>query len=184
MPTNDDSVTDPASSDPNWVSTWKENTSAFDRVKSVTMTLTEPRPASWIADEAAVSPNTARAHLDRLIDLGVVTADENSGVHHYYPDPLYTRLRDLRALLDDATKQQLAERAAELKDEIATWQASYDADSPDTLRERAASDDVSADRAYELVRTASDWDYSLYRLLLIRDAIENYDSYTSVPVSV
>jgi len=61
--------------DPEWVETWKANASAFDRVKSVTMALTEPRPASWIADEAAVAPNTGRDHLDRLMDLDVVTAN-------------------------------------------------------------------------------------------------------------
>jgi len=32
-----------------WAGTWKEHASAFDRVKSVTMTLSDPRPAPWIA---------------------------------------------------------------------------------------------------------------------------------------
>ena len=178
------SVNDPNSADPEWLATWKENTSAFDRVKSVTMTLTEPQPVSWIADEAAVSPNTARAHLDRLIDLGVVTTSDEGGVRHYYPDPLYTQLQDLHELLDDTTKQQLADRAAELKDEIDAWRADYDADSPDTLRERAASDAVSADHAYELVQTASDWEYARYRLSLIQEAMANYDSFTSGSTSL
>jgi predicted transcriptional regulator len=88
-------------------------------VKSVTRSLSEPRPASWIATEAAVSPNTARDHLRRLIDLGVVTAIENHGTRHYYPDPLYTRLRDVRELLQETTKRELSEQAAELKDDIA-----------------------------------------------------------------
>ncbi|MFB6139694.1 MAG: winged helix-turn-helix domain-containing protein [Halosimplex sp.] len=167
------------SAESGWVETWTENASAFDRVKSVTMTLSEPRPATWIAEEAAVSPNTARDHLRRLIDLGVVTATETSGTRRYYPDPLYTRLRDVRELLRERTKQELSEQAAELKADVATWKTEYDADSPDVLRERAASDGVSAEQAYELTRTASDWELVRYRLSLVRDAIENYDTWTS-----
>lgn len=167
-----------------WVETWKEHASAFDRIKSVTMTLSESRPASWIAEEAAVSPNTARDHLRRLIDLGVVMATEQSGTRHYYPDPLYTRLRDVRELLEDTTKRELSEQAAALKEDIEAWKAEYDADSPDALRERAAMNDVSADQAYELTRAASDWELTRYRLSLVQDAIKNYDTWTSDPSSI
>ena len=167
--------------EPEWIGTWKEHASAFDRVKSVTMTLSEAQPAPWIAEEAAVSPNTARDHLHRLIDLGVVTATEKDGTRRYYPDPLYTRLRDVRELLQETTKQELSEQAADLKADIAAWKTEYGADSPDTLRERAAADDVSAEQAYEFVRIASDWELAQYRLSLVQDAIENYDSWTTDP---
>jgi DNA-binding transcriptional ArsR family regulator len=173
-----------ADDDPEWVETWKANASAFDRVKSVTMTLTEPRPASWIADEAAVAPNTVRDHLGRLVDLGVVTASEESGTRHYYPDPLYTRLRDIRELLDGATKQELSEQAAALKDDIAGWKADYDAAAPDDLRERATDDDIDAETATELTRVASDWALARYRLSLVQDAMEHYDAWESDPASI
>jgi DNA-binding transcriptional ArsR family regulator len=169
---------------PEWVETWKEHASAFDRVKSVTMTLSEPRPASWIATEAAVSPNTARDHLRRLIDLGVVTATEKDGTHHYYPDPLYTRLRDVRELLRETTKRELSEQAAGLKDDIAAWEAEYDADSPETLRERAAEVEIPAEQAHELVAVASDWELARYRLSLVQDAVENYDTWSADPSSI
>jgi predicted ArsR family transcriptional regulator len=167
-----------------WVETWKEHASAFDRVKSVTMTLSDPRPASWIATEAAVSPNTARDHLRRLIDLGVVAATENNGARHYYPDPLYTRLRDIRELLRETTKRELSEQAAELKDDVAAWEAEYDADSPEVLRERAVDVDVSAEQAHELVAVASDWELARYRLSLVQDAIENYETWSADPSSI
>ncbi len=170
--------------EPEWVGTWKDHASAFDRVTSVTMTLSKFRPASWIAEEAAVSPNTARDHLRRLIGLGVVMATEQEGIRHYYPDPLYTRLRDVRELLEDTTKRELSEQAADLKNDIAALQTEYDADSPDALRERAAADDVTAERAYELVRAASDWELARYRLSLVQDAIGNYDTWASDPSSI
>lgn len=167
-----------------WVRTWTENASAFDRVQSVTLTLSEPRPAPWIAEEAAVSPNTARDHLGRLCDLGIVTTTDAENGRHYYPDPLYTRLRDIRELLEGATKQELAERAADLKAEIAAWEREYDAGSPDALRERAATDGVSPDRAGELARVASDWELARYRLTLLQDALENYDTWSADPSSL
>lgn len=173
-----------SSDESQWVETWKEYASAFDRVKSVTMTLSEPRPASWIATEAAVAPNTARGHLDRLIDLGVVTPAENGDTRHYYPDPLYTRLRDVRELLRETTKRELSERAADLKDDIAAWKAKHDADSPGALRERAAADDISAERARELLQVASDWELARYRLSLVQDAIESYDTWSADPSSI
>lgn len=165
--------------DPEWMETWKEHASAFDRVKSVTMTLSEPQSAPWIAEQAAVSANTARDHLHRLVDLSVVTETDDAGTSHYYPDPLYTRLRDIRALLEETTKQELSEQAAELKTDIAAWKTEYDADTPDTLREQAAADTVSAEQAYELTRAASDWELARYHLSLIQDAITNYDTWES-----
>ncbi|EMA71077.1 winged helix-turn-helix domain-containing protein [Halorubrum distributum] len=165
--------------DAGWMETWKEHASAFDRVKSVTMTLSEPRSAPWIGEQAAVSPNTARDHLRRLVDLGVVAESDDSGTRHYYPDPLYTRLRDIRELLEGTTKQELSEQAAALKDDIAVWKTEYDADTPDILRERAAAETVSAEHAHELTQVASDWELARYHLSLVQDAITNYDTWSS-----
>jgi len=113
-----------------------------------------------------------------------VTATDDNGTRHYYPDPLYTRLRDVRELIRELTKQELSEHAAELKNDITTQKAEYDADSPDTLRERAAADETAAERAYELVQAASDWELTRYRLSLVQDAIENYDTWMSDSSSV
>jgi hypothetical protein len=44
------------------VKAWKEHTSAFDRVRSVIETASQPRSASAIAEEALVAENTARTH--------------------------------------------------------------------------------------------------------------------------
>ena len=165
--------------DPEWMEAWKEHASAFDRVKSVTMTLSEPQSAPWIAEQAAVSPNTARDHLRRLVDLSVVTETDDDGTSHYYPDPLYTRLRDIRALLEETTKQELSEQAAGLRTDITAWKTEYDVDTPDTLRERSAEDNVSAEQAYELTRAASDWDLPRHHPSLIQPANTNYDTWAS-----
>lgn len=67
---------------------WKEHTSAFDRVRSVANTLSQPRPASYIADEADIAENTARDHFERLVDLSILLKSEREGTTLYSPDPL------------------------------------------------------------------------------------------------
>lgn len=157
---------------------WKEHTSAFDRVRSVALSLSEPRSASQIANEALVAENTARRHLERLADLHILTTDTTGDAVTYYPDPVYVRTRDLRELVTEHDRDELTELAAALKDDIESWQVEYEVTSPDELRSTAAAKDTSADEAMERRRTASDWELSEYRLSLIEDALSRYDEYS------
>ena len=170
-----------ASEKSSWVDRWKEHASAFDRVTSVTMTLTSPQPASWIATEAAVAPNTARDHLRRLTELGVVMVTADDGTRHYQPDPLYERLRDVRELVRERTASELVDASVTLKYDIARWAATYDAASPEALRASAAAGDISAEEAHERIRVASDWELARHRLGLIQAALEQYDTWSADP---
>lgn len=160
------------------VEAWKEHTTAFDRVQSVATTVSKPRPASYIAEEAHVAENTARGHLDRLVDLNVLLKSEREDGTLYSPDPLHTRIQTLRDLLEKHDRDGLIELKAQLQSQIEEWETEYGVDSPDTLRARGAETDT-ASQTRELKKTASDWDLALYRLSLLEDAIENYATYTS-----
>lgn len=159
------------------VDLWKEHQSAFDRVRSVAVTLSEPQSADWIAEQAHVAGNTARDHLQRLVEMNVLQEIPGDGATEYHPDPLYTRMRALRDLLDERDRNDLIALRADLQEQIETWQAKYDAESPDDLRERATRADT-ADETRDLRQTASDWDIVRYRLRLVEDAIEHYSEYT------
>ena len=159
--------------------TWVENTSAFDRVKSVALTLSEPRSAAWIGSEAQVAENTARSHLERLADLGVLTATTTEQGAAYAPDPVYTRSQDIRELVDGRTEDELAATAADVQEELQGYRETYDADSPEALRASVADADRTPDAARERLEAASDWEYARYRLSLLRDALDHYDTYTS-----
>lgn len=165
-------------SDEPGVTLWKEHQSAFDRVRSVAVTLSEPRSAGWVAEQAHVAGNTARDHLQRLVEMNVLQEVSRDGATEYRPDPLYTRMRALRDLLDERDRDDLITLRADLQERIETWQAEYDAESPNELRERAAHADT-ADETRDLRRTAGDWDIVRYRLRLVEDAIEHYSDYTS-----
>jgi hypothetical protein len=162
---------------PPGVAEWTEHTTAFDRVQSVATTVSNPRPVSYIADEAHVAENTARGHLERLVELNVLLeSDAGDGVL-YAPDPLHTRIQSLRELLEEHDRDGLVDLKIELQSQIEDWEAEYSADSPDELRTRAAETDT-ASQTRELKRAASDWELALYRLSVLEDALENYATYS------
>lgn len=166
-------MTDP---DPG-VEPWRDQTSAFDRVRSIATVVSSPRPASYIADEAHVAENTARDHLERLVEMNVLLKTDRDGTTMYAPDPLHTRIQTLRDLLDTHDRTALIELKADLQDRIETRREEYGVESPDQLRGRAAeADDAATTR--DIAKAASDWELLRYRLSILEDAIENYTTYT------
>lgn len=156
---------------------WKEHTSAFDRVRSIAGSVSQPEPASTIASDAHVAENTARQHLERLVEMNVLLKRDREGTAIYAPDPLHTRLQTLRDLLDAHDHDGLIRLKAELQEEIDAWRAEYGAASPAELREHAAeTDDAAETRA--VLQTVHDWELVQYRLGIVDDAIENYAAYS------
>lgn len=155
---------------------WIEHTSAFDRVQSIARSVSEPKPVSYIADEAHVAENTARDHLERLVELNVLLESESGGTALYSPDPLHVRLQTLRELLEEHDRDGLIELKADLQLEIEERSEEYGVDSPDALRSLAAESESAAETS-EIRRSASDWELMLYRLSIVEDAIEGYSEY-------
>lgn len=164
-----------------WRETWTENASAFDRVRSVAMTIDQPRTAAWIGERAEVAETTARDHLERLEEMGMLVTGESGGATTFGPDPAYVRFRELRALVSEHSNAELAEFAADVKAELETLRADHGVESPRELRERAVAADRSASESRTLLRAASDWDHYTYRLSLLEEAVERYDEYAGQP---
>lgn len=165
--------------DSEWSSTWKDHASAFDRVRSVVMTVQESRPAGWIADHAQVAPSTARDHLARLAEMGIVTVETTDSGARYEPDPAYVRFQELRELTAEYSTDELSEFVVDLKTEIDELRETHDVETAAALRAAAAEPGVSTDDARELLRAAADWDHYRYRLSLLEDAISRDDEYQS-----
>ncbi|WP_224333828.1 DUF7342 family protein [Haloprofundus halobius] len=163
-------------SDPG-VDAWKEHTSAFDRVRSVAQTVSEPRSVSWIAEKAAVSENTARGHLRRLVEMNVLLTFDRDGRTTYAPDPLHTRHQTLRELLDEYDHEGLIALKESLQTQIETWRGEYGVAAPEELRTLAA-DTETAEETATVRRTANDWALTEYRLSIVEEAIDNYTTYS------
>lgn len=159
------------------VERWTAHETAFDRVRSVAVALSEPQSADWIAEQAHVAGNTARDHLRRLVEMNVLEAVSDGPTTRYRPDPLYTRMRALRNLLDGRDRDDLLALRAELQEQVEAWRAEHGVDGPDELRAAAATADTAA-RTRDLRRTANDWTLVSYRLRLVEEAIDRYIEYT------
>ena len=158
------------------VEAWKENTTAFDRVRSIATIVDRPRSASYIAGEACVAENTARDHLNRLVEMYVLLKTDDEGTTLYAPDPLHVRMKTLRDLLEDHDQDGLIQLKAGMQEQIEEWKQDFDVESSDELRKHAG-ETKTASETRNLLRTASDWDLSRYRLSIVEDAIENYEDY-------
>jgi predicted ArsR family transcriptional regulator len=160
---------------------WVEETSAFDRVRSVAFALQQPQTAGQIAESAHVSEKTARDHLRRLVEMDVMLEETGEGPTTYYPDPAYMRYREVRTLAREHDRDELTDIVATLKRDIEEWRDEFDVEVPDELRASVADGDVSEEAVYERQKIAEDWEYTEHRLGLIKDALAGYDRLTTRP---
>ncbi len=159
------------------VEAWKRQTTAFDRIQSVATAVSQPQSASAIAAEAHVAENTARDHLKRLVELNVLLERDQDGTTLYGSDPLHTRVQMIRELLQQHDRDSLIELKRSLQSQIEDWQSEYDIASATELRDRATETETAA-QTRDIRQTASDWELISYRLSIVEDAIENYNTYS------
>ncbi len=162
---------------------WQKHSSSFDRVRSVSQSLSTPRSVSWIAAEASVPDCTARDHLNRLVEITVLLEFDGEGTTTYAPDPIYQRFQVVRELLDDYDQDALINLKEDLYARIEMWQDEYGENTPEDLRDLATATD-SSEQATEIRRTAAEWDVTKYRLDIVEDVIDNYDTYSTHQASV
>jgi hypothetical protein len=77
------------------VDAWIEATTPLERVRAISQTLTEPRSATWIADESCVPEDTARSHLDQLVDTGLLVEQDCEPVSKYSPNHSHIRAQSI-----------------------------------------------------------------------------------------
>ncbi|PSQ51900.1 transcriptional regulator [Halobacteriales archaeon SW_8_65_20] len=157
---------------------WKEQTSPFDRVRAVSQSLSIPRSASWIAAEAAVSESAAREHLERLTEMSVLQERDDAGTVKYGPDPIFVRFQTIRELLDKHDLEDLLSLREELRSQSETWRNKYGVKSPEELSRLAAEPD-STERATNVRHTVAEWEVIKYRLDVVEDLIDKYDTYSA-----
>jgi len=158
------------------VEAWKANTSAFDRVRSVAEAVSQPRSAAQIAEEAQVSEDTAREHLERLVDVSALSKNEHEDTIRYATDPLYLRLQILRDLIDNNDRDELVQLKDGLQDEIKGWRNEYEVGTPEELRNFAADTSTAAETR-DILNTARNWKLVSYRLSVVEEALDNYVRY-------
>jgi len=160
------------------VSAWKDETDGIDRVISVGLSIDQPRTAEYVADEAHVSESTARKHLDRLVDLHVLSAVEQRGAKTYHPDGAYQHFREVFQVVEEYDQEEIERLTISTKEEIERLQETYDLDSPEELRSRATAEETTSSEAREFFKKASEWDQHLRMLSVAEEALDRYSEFS------
>ena len=156
---------------------WKAEMPGVDRVISVALTVEQPRTADWIADRAEVSPTTARDHLERLVDLRVLSAVEQRGAKTYFPDTAYQRFREVSQLVETHTRDEVETIAVTAKENIEELEATHGVEGPDELRKLATAEETTAAAAREYFQKASEWDSHRHTVSIAEEALERYEEF-------
>jgi len=153
---------------------WSGGLDSEDRVRRVAETLTQPRSASWVADQAAVNYKTARKYLDKLVSDARLQTTERDQTTLYYPNPRTEFFDELDELVSQHTKDELTAELAAMSDRIEDWQTTYDVADPDELR-TTIDESLSVAERREREHVIDDWEYTQQMRMMVRHAIRLYD---------
>lgn len=155
---------------------WTDGMSAAKRVEAVARTVGEPRTANWIATEAEVAHETATKYLSRLVEDGKLRSDTRGQQIMYEPDPVGQYLLEVRELYDDYSPDDLAASLEDITEQLQTWKAAYDVETPNELRASLGRTAAVTDER-ERRHVAREWDHLRSRRRLIEDALRLYDRF-------
>ena len=166
------------------VDSWTDSMTARQRVETIATTLSEPRTANWIADQANVKWDTAKKHLDDLTESGILlVTDDNT----YTPDPTRAYFDHLRELILTNEREELRAELEVIATRIDEWKTTYDVDSPAEL-ESTLADDLPTDEIKERRQVLRRWENSHRSRQSIKRALQLYgdiqDLTDEIPTSV
>ena len=119
--------------------TWSDDMDSEDRVRAVTEMLTEPRDASWVAEQAEVDYKTARKYLEKLVADGRLRTVERDRTTRYYPNPRRQFFAELEDLAATHTKAELTDELTAMSERIEARQESTRSPMPTNSGRRSTS---------------------------------------------
>lgn len=159
------------------IESWDEGLTTRERVRLVSRSLSEPRTASWIAQEAEVAHGTAKKYLGQLVDEHELVETERGGTITYYPDRITQYLEEVRELFENHTEEELTASLAEMKNQIREWRDEFNADSPNGIRASIGEADLDPEDESRRREIASEWEHLQYRIDIVTDTLSLYDRF-------
>lgn len=152
---------------------WRDDTDTFGRVYDTILGITEPTPYSEIAEIADCSPNTAKKHLERLTEMGIVRADHDSRPARYKRNDGYLEWQDASRLADELTVEEIIERVQRLEDRRAELEERFETTDPTSV---SVFDQEDHEAIHERMVAVSEWqsiDRDIRRYELARQLAQN-----------
>lgn len=163
---------------PKEVETWVDETKGVERIISVAITTSKPRTADWIGEQAQVSEQTARDHLQTFAELGVIASFTSSGVTRYHADEAFLHYREVSRCVEQYTKEELSELIEDYQEQIDQIKTEHEVEVPDDLRAKAASEDIKIAELRQFKKTAAEWETYRDQLEVFEDAVRRFDKFT------
>jgi hypothetical protein len=159
---------------------WPDGMDASERVRHVILTRTTPQNAGWIAEEAAVSRDTAVKYLTRMVEQDELKEIETDDGTCYKPDEVTQFLREVRRLAEENSMNELTTELRAIGDEIDSWKSAYGIESLSELRQSIGNNDLSGDDRRERLDVTEEWKYNIEVREAIQLAINLKQSLTSI----
>lgn len=125
---------------------------ADERVYRVALQLYEPAGVSEIAERASCAPDTARRHLKRLADIGVISSASQTPVTYERNESYFEWRR--RNRLEALSSSELRETLSELTAREREFRGRFEADSPGEVD---ALEHADFDAVEDTWRELSEW---------------------------
>lgn len=141
-----------------------ESAPADERVYRVALELQESTRVATVADRADCATDTARRHLQRLVDIGVLTQD-GADPATFSRNESYFEWRK-RNRLAELSPEERQERLRTLTERAATFRERYDAETPGAVEALAHADHSEVEQVW---RDLSEWE-------TVRERIERLEA--------
>ncbi|GAA0260168.1 helix-turn-helix domain-containing protein [Haladaptatus pallidirubidus] len=145
---------------------WRENTDTFGRVYDTILGVTTPTPYAEVAETAECSPNAAKKHLERLVEMGIARTDNESRPARYERNEGYLEWQEASRIATDLTVDEIIKRVQQLEAHREEFEDRFETTDPSSV-EVFAQDDYNA--IHERMEAVSEWhaaerDIRLYEL--------------------
>ncbi len=145
---------------------WKEENDTFGRVYYAILGVSEFTHYPQIAEVADCSPNSAKKHLDRLVEMGLVNRQPNRGLACYRRNDAYFEWRDASRIADELTTDEITERVDSLESRKAEYEARFNDDNPAAV---SAFEQSDHETTHKRLQSLAEWqslnrDLQLYEL--------------------
>lgn len=145
---------------------WRAGTDTFGRVYDVLLGITSRTAYTEIAEIADCSPNAAKKHLDRLVEMGIARTDPGSQPASYARNDGYLEWQEASRIARDLTVEEIVQRVRDLEAERAAYEAEFETTNPEAV---TVFDHGDHETVHERMAAVSEWqgvvrDIRLYEL--------------------
>ncbi|QAU11649.1 transcriptional regulator [Halorubrum sp. BOL3-1] len=133
---------------------WERENDAFGRVYETILSISELTTHHEISEIAMCAPNTAKKHLKRLNQMGIVECQSSHNSLKFRRNDAYLEWREITQIAEEQSAQDLIERVRELEAEESELQEEFGVEGPDTSSVYMSN---SGRPTHELMRAIGTW---------------------------